>query len=533
MVKSCDDCVLRVSREEMIQRGEDPGADVCGLGRGPISLPFPVHPSSAARKKASNCEDFSADPLARIKVSRPLNLAKVFEGLPDGTLPIPMKPDENCVSCLMCEFFVAPHDADKAGHWPVGICAAKGKLVQATTYLATARDCKFRSFGRLRPGILENLTLIDEYSSWTLNVDDEESEVLMSIKVDDARVVTSEESEQGIESWLKVLNPSNDEQFVHLPRFSEDAFPVNDRAAIPRTGDDEYPEGYLDHQGLVYKIAVLWMQLNETPSLVGQAGVGKTEAFRHLAWLMQMPFYRISITGSTEVEDLAGKMHYEPSRGTYFEYGRLPSAWMKAGVICLDEPNVGPPDVWQFIRPLTDNSKQLVLDMNAGERVSRHPYAFLGMAMNPAWDVKNAGTATLADADGSRLMHIYAELPDVATERVIISRRVALDGWKLTKDQLDMVMAIAKDLRGLCENDTLPITWGIRPQIKVARALRWFTPQQAYRLAAADYLEPEQQNLILDIVKAHQPSTTKPKSEGAPRIRTREERIIGPRPGAK
>ena len=228
-----------------------------------------------------------------------------------------------------------------------------------------------------------------------------------------------------------------------------------------------------------------------------------TEFYRHMAWLMGLPFHRISVTKSTEIDDLAGKMHYEPGRGTYFEYGRIPSAWQKPCVICLDEPNVGQPEVWQFIRPLTDNSKQLVLDMNKGERIERHNYAFLGMAMNPAWDVKNSGTDSLADADGSRLMHIYVDLPSPEVESHIISSRVRVDGWEIEESQLNMIMGVATDLRGLADSGALPISWGIRSQIKVARALKWFSPVEAYRLASADHLEPEHQEIILSVVRSH------------------------------
>jgi hypothetical protein len=94
-------------------------------------------------------------------------------------------------------------------------------------------------------------------------------------------------------------------------------------------------------------------------------------------------------------------------------------------------------------------------------------------------------------------------MPPEPLEREIIAQRVKLDGWELSKNQMDMVMAVAKDLRALAKDGQLPITWAIRPQIKVARALRWFEPVTAYRRAAGDYLEPEALELMLDQVRAH------------------------------
>jgi len=260
---------------------------------------------------------------------------------------------------------------------------------------------------------------------------------------------------------------------------------------------------YVDHFGGMYGLGVAWMELDETPVFWGVPGVGKTELLRHAAWIMQLPFHRISITKSSEIDDIAGKMEYSPEKGTWFRYGRLPRAWTKPGVICIDEPNTGPEEIWQFIRPLTDNSKQLVLDMYDGRPLDRHQDAYMGMAMNPAWDARNIGALEIADADSNRLFHVYIEMPPERLEKEILKARVELDGWELSDRQLKMLMDIAKDIRSLCDDGQLPMTWAVRQQIKVARALRWFNPIVAYRRAAGDFLEPEAQQVLLDQVRAH------------------------------
>jgi MoxR-like ATPase len=113
--------------------------------------------------------------------------------------------------------------------------------------------------------------------------------------------------------------------------------PRSAAAQIPHTGDDEHPEDYRDHGLYVYKTAVLWTELDETPALWGQAGTGKTEFFRHMAWLMQLPFIRFSINGSTEVDELEGQDAYTEGVGTHFEYGRFAKAWQSPCVIVVDE----------------------------------------------------------------------------------------------------------------------------------------------------------------------------------------------------
>jgi MoxR-like ATPase len=409
-------------------------------------------------------------------------------------------------SCLGCANYIQPDAVQSETGYTTGMCAAKGQLLIGNRLVDAARNCSYATPGRTRT-TTEGMMYVPIYDPNFTPENKVVKQVQQQVLVDPTvyptdEPVTAADDVMGVRAWRRVTDLEGSGNSVLLPIYKRDFFAGPDQTKIPNTGDDEHPELYLDYHNAVYKIAVLWRELDETPALWGQAGVGKTELFRHMAWLMQMPFERISITGSTEIEDLAGKMHFSQEKGTYFEYGRLPAAWMKPCVICIDEPNVGPPDVWQFIRPLTDNSKQMVLDQNKGERVSRNNDCYLGMAMNPAWDTKNVGTGTIADADGSRLMHIFMDLPPEDLERQIIRERCKLDGFEIPDKTLNQIMAIAGEVRALCEQDTLPITWGTRHQIKVARASRWFTLLTAYRMATADYLEPEAQAGLLDVVKA-------------------------------
>lgn len=322
---------------------------------------------------------------------------------------------------------------------------------------------------------------------------------------------SDEDREIGIRGWRKVVDADNNSRSVLLPVFDPQFFSDAERAKIPMTGDDEHPENYIDHQNLLYKTGCIWRELNETPALNGISGVGKTEFFRYMAWICSMPFERISISNSTELDDLAGKMILESDEQgntvTKFEYGRIPKAWAKPCVIVIDEPNVGPPDVWQFLRPLTDNSKQLVLDVNKGERISRNPHCYMGMAFNPTWDMRNVGTHEISDADGSRLMHLSIPAPTDALERRIIKERCKDDGYDIPADTLDQIMGIARDIRALAPQD-FPIHWGVRQQIKVSRATRVFNMLDCYRMAAADLLEPDDREQIYQAVRAHVPDAT-------------------------
>lgn len=512
--KTCLSCpsYLRTPEEQVSKFKKSIGAPVCG--RFGHALGKPGLPQSQTEKLATHfaktCPGHGASLPAvpqeyRFQVTLPdLDAVENKDSVSDFSR-------ETCTSCSSCKNFVRDDIVASELGWATGMCAAKGKLILPSRQTFEAKNCEYREWGTIRRSTA-GLHLLPEYEdAFQLNADPvrayfkakKEGGPVDPREYETDREVGEDDKQLGIRAWRRVVDPEASGNEVWLPIYSPDLMSDEDRKRVPQAGDDEHPELYVDHFGGVFACAVAWTELDETPSLWGEAGVGKTELFRHLAWLMQLPFIRISITGSTELDDLAGKMHYDPSKGTYFQYGRLPRAWERPAVLCIDEPNVGPPDVWQFLRPMTDNRKQLVLDMNEGEAISRNNDCYLGMAMNPAWDPKNVGTGQIADADARRLFHIFVDLPPASLEREIIANRVSLDGWEIDTQRLDTLMNIAVELRGLCKEDTLPITWGIAQQIKVARALRWFTPTVAYRRAVADYLEPEAQAVLLDVVRAH------------------------------
>jgi MoxR-like ATPase len=414
----------------------------------------------------------------------------------------------NCSTCAMCQNFVREDVVAEELGWTTGMCAAKGKLILSNRQVAEANKCEVRQFGSVR-NTTAGIHLLPEYEeAFQTNADPtrayfkSKGSFIDPSEYPSDKDVSDEDVESGIRAWRKVVDPDGSGREVFLPVYSLDFFSDEERAKIPRTGDDEHPELYVDHFGGVYLCAVTWTELDETPALWGEAGIGKTELYRHLAWLMCLPFERFSFTASTELDEMIGKMLFIDGE-TKFSYGRLPLAWQKPCVLCLDEPNVAQPDVWQRIRPLTDNSKQMVLDENAHELIERHTDCFPGMAMNPAWDPKNVGAQPIGDADVNRLFHVYVPLPPPALEREIIANRVKLDGWQITEPQLDMLINVAQELRALAEDGTLPMSWAIRPQIKVARALRWFETPTAYRRAVGDYLEPKAAEILMDIVKSH------------------------------
>ncbi len=318
-----------------------------------------------------------------------------------------------------------------------------------------------------------------------------------------SKEATKEDKEAGIDHWLEVNPKKGIGSTVYLPVFREDFFSNSEKAKIPKAGDEEHPELYIDHLDLTYRVGAIWTGLDRTPALVGIAGSGKTEFYRYMAYLMRLPFERINVTNRMELDELAGKMLYHKERGTHFLYGRVPLSWQKPCVVLIDEPNVGSDAVWQFLRPLTDNSRQLVLDMNEGERIEKNPFCFMGMAMNPSWDSRNIGTRDISDADGRRLFHVSVPPPTADVEKKIINSAVKLIGHSIDDSLMKTIMSVSSELRRMASEDVIPIQWGVSQNVKVAQATKYFTVLDSYRLAAADMLEPEAASHIINLVKTY------------------------------
>jgi MoxR-like ATPase len=518
--RSCENCPSMLSADNVSGFFKKSiGAPMCAryghvLGR--PGLPA-VGTSKIMSHYAGGCSSFGdVAPTAPASGTPGMNVS-----IGDPTIMRNGMPDESerqdVSSCTGCANYVSPDAVANEFGWYTGMCAATGNLLFSNKLAYVAKNCDWRRPGvprRSTSGIFltpvydEAFAAADPIKSFILRGGAvvEPTEYISDIEVDPA-----DTAENGIRAWRKIEDPNGSGNFTHLPIFDPDFFEPNERAKIPRTGDDEHPEWYADHAGAVYKVAVAWAEMDETPALWGEPGTGKTELFRHLAWLMCLPFERISITARSEVEDLIGKT-LAADGSTFFQLGRIPKSWQKPCVLCLDEPNTGPDEVWQTIRPLTDNSKQLVLDQHDGQRVKRNDSCYFGMAMNPAWDFRNTGVAELADADGNRLAHVFMPMPPLEIEKHILKQRCEIvddDGevvYTLPDDDLDLVMKVAHDVRGLAEQGTVTFSWGIRPQIKVARSLRWFSPLDAYRFAIADSLDPEQQKSLLDVVRMYRPT---------------------------
>lgn len=513
--KTCSNCpsfLAGAQQSDII--GSGISGPICGTKMLPIIKPQQPQATQAKvfEAIASTCNDHGRN--VNFQPLAPNSVAHLTAVGMDAVVHV-ADADQSSAHCSGCANYVAPGIVQARFGWTAGICRASGILLPSGHGLdGYSSDCGTYA-GRTTPTTflsnpLETFVLFSHYldnfgafdpavayrRSMENMVDPKDYKTDMPVSPEDAE-------ERGIRAWRRVPDPDGRSEDIFLPIFDEKFFAdyPDELALIPQTGSDPHPELYADHGGLLYAMAVALMVLDETPAWWGQGGVGKTEFARYLAWLMQLPFHRINLHGASEVDDILGKLLFENGE-TVFHPGRLPKAWQRPGFILFDEPNTAPDEIWQIVRPLTDDSRKMYMDQYKAAGIDRHTDCYFAMAMNPPWDVRNRGAQTIGDADSSRLMHFFFDYPPRDLEIEIIQQRTKLDGWTVPDDMMKSLMDACEELRGKSGMHT---TWGVRHQIKVARALRWFGPVKAYKFAAGNALEPSQLTDLLTTVKSHFP----------------------------
>lgn len=508
---SCANCPSALSRSRVTGAlGKDIGGPACLTKGTPITLPIAQQRvrDRTAQHIAKSCDQYGK-PMPEIAPnasSAPIEFGPVF--LPNPNQNVRTEDAGRKVSnCLGCANYVKPTDVSDATGWNAGACLAKGTLLLSDRTGAYARNCdESAPIDRSQPGNLNGVFWFNEFKKAFGEVDHaalaKRSREIDPLDWPTDKPVTAAQSKRGIKAWRKVVDPEGGGRHTYLPIYHSGIFTPEEQELIPRAGDAEHPELFRDYGGYVYQLAAQWMEIDKATALWGRPGVGKTEIARHMAWLMGLPFIRISITGATEVDELAGMKEFDPEKGTYFRDGRLTKWWQRPCVIMVDEPNTGQNEVWQLFRPMFDNSSQLVLDMDGGRRVIKDPDCFPALSMNPAWDPRNVGTNTIGDADARRILHIYMDLPPEEIERDIIM------AWCKTVDDydpsphLDNIMKVAADIRRMADEGSIPITWGIGPQVTVARLMRIYSPMRAYRATILDFLDPSVAEQVIDSIQS-------------------------------
>ena len=516
-MKSCNDCENCIPAGETQSRlGRSTGTDLC-MAHGHVLGRPGVSADIADRIKttyAETCAEYGTP----VAVRKPVIAGTVAIGDPGiasrMALVYPNGVDEHQrpTTCGSCEHFVPAEYVKNELGWALPMCAAKGRLMFPQNLIREAADCG-TSIAGLPRDTTDGVILMPAYATPTGSVPNTSTQgaspfVVNMDKIDPRdyptdRPLTPEDEAEGIRAWREIKDPEGQHPSVFMPIFDGPrvcGFDPRDTYAQHR------PDLYVDHQGLLYDLAVEFFELDETPVLIGSAGTGKTELLCHVAYLCDLPFYRISVEKGTEPWHFFGeaKLVVDAATGlnvTQFSLGRYAKAYGQTyAITCVDEPNLKA-EIFETLRPSFDSARQLVIDADQGFKVSRGRWSRVGCAQNPSYDPLYVGTEPMSAADIDRVSPIFVDLPSDAIERQIIAAHCNDDGYAIDTKTIDKLMQVAEALRAMIADGTLPVAWGLRSQIKVARKTRYYSLEKSYRRAIVDGMEPEVVDAILGVVR--------------------------------
>lgn len=316
-----------------------------------------------------------------------------------------------------------------------------------------------------------------------------------------------EEDKGKIMSWrLMEVGEGDKKRKIYLPIFDPEYFTSGLRELIPQSGDSTSPELYHDGSQILETFAVeAWLE-GQPLCFVGEPGTGKTEGARYIAWSLQLPFTHLQVTEETLPDEFLGTPGYDPEVGTFFKWGRLPRAIKVPGIVLSDEINLGQEAIRQTYRSLNSESATIFLDGESDTEkhvVTKHPDCFHLLSLNPAWDARNLGASEMADADVSRMSYLYVEEPKEAIIKDIVVTKLESVGLEIDADELEAMMKVRRDIKEMSRSGSLPYSWSIRQDVKVAKKLAYYSAPTAYRRTLLDYCSPDVAEMVLKAVQSH------------------------------
>lgn len=530
MTKSCSTCPSFVKdTDSPTVYGRPTGCDSCSRHGHVLSRPTGTDAVSVrlTSKRAESCESHN-DP-SYVSMNPKFVVAI---GDPSALVAGPPSASEAPKKCTECERFVPAKVVNRHFGWNTPMCAAQGRLIPfPAQYAHEALNCGVGRKGPNRTN-LDNVTLLpdflDDGGAAAAKVDDDvksvRSRAAMSKHAVDPREyetdhpVSDSDRARFIRAWRSVDDPTGEKDPVLIPIFDGQALltdhcqknhGIMDHSNCnhdPRsTYGNHKPHLYVDHAGILFDLAVEFFRLDETPCAIGPAGTGKTEGFVYFAYQCDLPITRLSVNKNTEPWQFIGQGGLETDADgnvvDVWRDGRFPKAIEAPGIVIVDEANLQP-EIMDWLRPMTDSAKEIVIDeahaRKGGKILRRHFACRMGFTQNPDWDPTNIGAEPMAAANQDRISPMYFDIPPVGIERDIIAAHCKDGGYDISTRTLDKIMQISKSIR---EVESLPIAWGVRSNVKVARKTQYYGLEKAYYRAVLDGLEPATRDLLLGIIR--------------------------------
>jgi len=189
-------------------------------------------------------------------------------------------------------------------------------------------------------------------------------------------------------------------------------------------------------------------------ALIGPSGTGKTHITYLAAELTGLPVWEVNCGLQTSSYDLIGRF-IGLGKENWID-GQVTS-WLRfGGLLYLDEANMMKQDVATRLNPVLDTRGHLVLTEKDNEVVSRHPYAYLIISMNP-FSAEFSGTKPL-NAAFRRRMSVWINFDYESVGDKISKQEVELLGkrTKIDEDAAYKIIRVGAEMRRQYKSGDLP-----------------------------------------------------------------------------
>lgn len=231
------------------------------------------------------------------------------------------------------------------------------------------------------------------------------------------------------------------------------------------------PQGYLEK--LAYAVSS-----NLPILLIGETGVGKTQAVRYLAWKTQNGLRRVNLNGATTVDEFLGKLLIN-EQGTYWLDGVLVEAMQAGDWILLDEINACLPEIAFSLHSLLDDDRMVVLTEHDGRIVRPHENFRIFASMNPSEEGRYGGTKMLNEALMDRFpVVIRMEYLPIEKEIEAVMTQSGNQAFEI----VERMVKVAHDVRAAIKSEKVFGSFSTRRLIDWARMAMTFSPRES-----ADY----------------------------------------------
>ena len=249
------------------------------------------------------------------------------------------------------------------------------------------------------------------------------------------------------------------------------------------------PQGYLEK--LVYAASK-----NLPVLLIGETGVGKTQAVRYLAWQTNNGLRRVNLNGATTVDEFLGKLLIN-EQGTYWIDGVLVDAMQSGDWILLDEINACLPEIAFCLHSLLDDDRMVVLTEHDGRIVRPHPDFRLFASMNPSEEGRYGGTKMLNEALMDRFPVVIRMeyLPEHEEIEAVIAQSGNED-----RETIERMVKVANDVRQAIHGEKIFGSFSTRRVIDWARMSKTFDVGESAEFTVLSKLSRYDAEAIEDII---------------------------------